>query len=130
MKKLFCLLFLGVSTTVFAAQVIPAEIMQPPSMSRACTSVDCVDSLNKFKSLTEIQPAEMPVVLKKRTNLGFFERSLTQRANKIFDSNPAVAMILVEKYEIVYERYHPEVNEKTPLLVYSISKSLASMTVG
>ncbi len=39
-------------------------------------------------------------------------------------------MIFIDKGEIIYERYHREITDKTPLLGYSMSKSLTSMVVG
>lgn len=131
MKKFILLLFFCISTIAFAAQLsISPEDMQPSSMSLVCDKVDCVDSLSKFKKLKEIQPAALPIALKKRTDLDRFERSFVSKADAIFDRNPALAMILIDKGEIVYERYHPELTDKTPLLSYSMSKSLTSMVVG
>lgn len=132
MKNVLLLLLpLSTTTLTYAAQLsIPPDDMQPSSMALVCDKVDCVDSLAKFRKLKEIQPAALPVPLKKRTDLGFFERSFVNRADAIFDRNPAVAMILIDKGEIIHERYHSEVTEKTPLLSYSMSKSLTSMVVG
>jgi CubicO group peptidase (beta-lactamase class C family) len=109
---------------------IPPERMQPSSMAHVCNNVDCVDSLSKFKMVKEIQPSPSPIPLKKRTDLGFFERSFVSRANAVFDRNPTLAMILIDKGEIIHERYHPEIKDTTPLLSYSMSKSLTSMVVG
>lgn len=134
MLKMNIVLLLLFFTTIPCAnganQSIPPEDMQPASMSRVCDKVDCVDSLSKFKRLKEVQPSASPIPLKNRTDLGFFEKAFVSRANAIFDRNPAVAMILIDKGEIIHERYHPEVNGKTPLLSYSLSKSLTSMVVG
>ncbi|WP_322993524.1 serine hydrolase domain-containing protein [Limnohabitans sp.] len=131
LKTLLLPLFIVMAFQGHAAQlVISPEVMQPSSMSLVCDKLDCVDALSKFRQLKEIQPAATPVTLKRRTNLGFFERSFVRKADAVFDRNPAVAMILIEKGEIIHERYHPEVTEKTPLLSYSMSKSLTSMVVG
>jgi CubicO group peptidase (beta-lactamase class C family) len=131
MKKLLLPLLLGITTISFGAQqFIPPEEMQPSSMDRVCDNVDCVDSLSKFGKIKVIEPSASPISLKKRTDLGFSERSFVSRANAIFDRNPAVAMIFIEKGEIIYERYHSEITDKTPLLGYSMSKSLTSMVVG
>lgn len=131
MKKLLLSLLLTTATLAHTAQLsIAPEDMQPSSMALVCDKVDCVDSLTKFKKLKEIQPSPQPAPLKRRTELGFFERAFVSRANAIFDRNPALAMILIDKGEIIHERYHPEINEKTPLLSYSMSKSLTSMVVG
>ena len=131
MKGLLLILLLNSVSLAFGAQLtISPEDMQPSSMALVCDKIDCVNSLPKFRKLIEIQPSKSPVLLTKRTELGSIERSLINRANAIFDRNPAVAMILIDKGEIIYERYHPEINDKTPLLSYSMSKSLTSMVVG
>lgn len=131
MKNLLLAIFLGAAALANAAQLsIAPENMQPLAMSLVCDKIDCVDSLSKFQKLKVIEPSATPRQLKKRTELGFFERGFVSRANAIFERNPTLAMILIDKGEIIYERYHPEITDKTPLLSYSMSKSLASMVVG
>jgi len=131
MKKLLLPLLLGVATlSCSAQQFIPPEDMQPSSMDRVCDKVSCVDSLSKFKKLIKIEPSTSPKALKKRMDLGFSERSFVNRANAIFDRNPTVAMIFIDNGEIIHERYHSDITDKTPLLSYSMSKSLTSMVVG
>ena len=131
MKLAFLPLTFFIATIASAAQLtISPERMQPSSMALVCDNVDCVDSLAKFKMVKEIQPSPSPIPLKKRTDLGFFERSFVSRANAVFDRNPTLAMILIDKGEIIHERYHPEIKDTTPLLSYSMSKSLTSMVVG
>jgi CubicO group peptidase (beta-lactamase class C family) len=131
MKKPFLLLAIISSTFGTAAQpTISPEVLQPSGISLVCKNIDCVDSLSKFKMVKEIQPSPSPIPLKKRMDLGFFERSFVNRANAIFDRNPTLAMILLDKGEIIHERYHSEIKDTTPLLSYSMSKSLTSMVVG
>lgn len=131
MKKLLLTLLFSTVTLTYAAQLsIAPENMQPSAMALVCDKIDCVDALARFTKLKEIQPSEQPTPLKRRTDLGFFERAFVSRANAVFDANPAIAMILIDKGEIIHERYRAEVTDKTPLLSYSMSKSLASMVVG
>lgn len=130
-KYLFLAFMLLMNAPTSATQlVIPARIMQPSSMSLVCDKVDCVDSISKFKKLRVIQPSGALSPLEKRSDLGFLEQLAVNRANAIFEKNPVVAMILIERGEIIYERYHSEIDEKTPLLGYSMSKSLTSLVVG
>jgi len=131
MKKLLLPIIFSTATLTYAAQLsIAPENMQPSAMSLVCDKIDCVDSLVKFRKLKVIEPSLAPRQLKKRTDLGFFERGFVSRANVIFEHNPTLALILIDKGEIIHERYHPEITDKTPLLSYSMSKSLASMVVG
>lgn len=135
MKQLFAVAILAISipitSNVYGARIIitPSE-MQPYALSAVCEDINCVDSLPWFAKIKEIKPSEAPIVLKEKTELGFFERALIRKANSIFENNPAVAMILIDKGEIIFERYHPAVTESVPLLGYSMSKSLTSMVIG
>jgi len=131
LKRFLLPLALSVAAQSHAArEQIPPRHMQPSSMDRVCERVDCVDSLSKFGKIKEVQPSTTPFPLKKKTDLGLTEKLFASRVDAIFDRNPAVAMIFIDKGEIVYERYHREVTDKTPLLGYSMSKSLTSMVVG
>jgi CubicO group peptidase (beta-lactamase class C family) len=130
MRLAIAAVFLLIATPGQAAREVPAEGIQPSGMSNFCTKVDCVDSLSKFRTIREIEPSASPTPLRYRTDLGFSERHKIGKANAIFSANPTLAMILIDKGEIILERYHPEITEKTPLLGYSMSKSLTSMTVG
>jgi CubicO group peptidase (beta-lactamase class C family) len=108
----------------------PPEGIQPNGLQIYCRGVDCVDSLSKFKAVYPIPPSGRPRPLPSATSLSSKQRSLIQNANRIFDSNPTLAILLVEKGEIIFERYHPQVGPKTPLLGYSMSKSLTALNVG
>ena len=108
----------------------PPEGIQPNGLQIYCRGVDCVDSLSKFKNVYPIQPSGLPRPLPLATSSSFKQRLLIQNANRIFDSNPTLAILLVEKGEIIFERYHPQVGPKTPLLGYSMSKSLAALNMG
>ena len=109
---------------------IPATGIQPHGLQRYCTAIDCVDSLGKFKNVYTIKKSNLPQVIPKRESLSWSDKSVASRAHLIFERNPAVAMLLIDNGEIIFERYDPSVNEKTPLLGYSMSKSLTSMNVG
>ena len=108
----------------------PPEGIQPNGLQSYCRGVDCVDSLSKFKATYPIAPSGQPRPLPTVSSLSLKQRGLIHNANRIFDTNPTLAMLLVEKGEIIFERYHPQIGPKTPLLGYSMSKTLAALTVG
>jgi CubicO group peptidase (beta-lactamase class C family) len=108
----------------------PPEGIQPNGLQSYCRGVDCVDSLSKFKATYPIAPSGQPRPLPTVPSLSLKQRGLIHNANRIFDTNPTLAMLLVEKGEIIFERYHPQIGPKTPLLGYSMSKTLAALTVG
>jgi len=104
--------------------------IQIHALDRNCYKVDCVDSLDKFKLISTINPSNDVLNLPTNTNLTSQQKAIISKADAIFSANPAVAMILIDNDQIIYERYHPSVNQATPLLGYSMSKSLTSLTVG
>lgn len=61
---------------------------------------------------------------------GFFGRILSSKADTIFDANPIIAMMLIEKNKVLYERYKGSVNSQTAFAGFSMTKSIASLTVG
>jgi len=95
-----------------------------------CKKIDCVDNMSKFKNFYTIAPSKSPLVLNTASNLSTNQSSVAKQADVLFDKNPYVALLLIDKDNIVFERYHPLVNNKTPLLVYSESKSFTSLAVG
>jgi CubicO group peptidase (beta-lactamase class C family) len=108
----------------------PPEGVQPNGLQSYCRGVDCVDSLSKFKATYPIAPSGQPRPLPLVSGLSPKQRTLIHNANRIFDANPTLAMLLVEKGEIIFERYHPQIGSHTPLLGYSMSKTLTALTVG
>lgn len=128
MKRCLALLAL-IAPNVYALEV-PSTGIQPHGLQRYCTAVDCVDSLGKFKNIYTIEKSNTPQVIPRRENLSRSDQAVADRASAVFERNPAVAMLLIEHGEIIFERYDPRVNEKTPLLGYSMSKSLTSLNVG
>lgn len=100
------------------------------ALERNCYKVDCVDALDKFKLLSTINPSSDPMALTSTTNLSSQQKVVISKAESIFNANPTLAFILIDKDQIVYEKYHPLINANTPLMGYSMSKSLTSLTIG
>jgi CubicO group peptidase (beta-lactamase class C family) len=103
--------------------------LQPYGLSRKCYTVECVATDEKFTSRYIAQPSSNPLPLpSKKTGQGY--EDVISKANNIFERNPVVAMLLIDKGEIIYERYNSEVNDSTLLLGYSMSKSVTSLVMG
>lgn len=103
--------------------------LQPYGLHRKCSTLDCVATSEKFESRYIAQPSPNPLLLSsKKTDKDY--KDVTSKADNIFERNPVVAMLLIDKGEIIYERYNPEVNESTLLLGYSMSKSVTSLVMG
>ena len=58
------------------------------------------------------------------------ERSTVERADRIFENNPALAMLLIDRGQIIYERYRAPADQTSPLFSWSMSKSLTALTIG
>lgn len=126
---LFIKLVALAATNVYALDV-PTTGIQPHGLQRYCSGIDCVDSLGKFKNIYTIKKSNQPQVIPKRDNLGWSDKAAATKINSIFERNPAAGILLIDNGQIIFERYDSKVNEKTPLLGYSMSKSLTSINVG
>ncbi|WP_295502672.1 serine hydrolase [Limnohabitans sp. Rim8] len=115
----------------FAQRPLPAEGAQPHGIKNFCAGVSCVDSLWMYKRIYKSEPAMLPYSFERVTgDRGFFGRILSSKADTIFDANPIIAMMLIEKNKILYERYKGSVNSQTAFAGFSMTKSIASLTVG
>ena len=115
---------------VISIGVSAPDGIQPHALDRNCYKVDCVDTLDKFKLVAKVNPSIDVLNLPTNTSLTSQQKAIVSKADSIFSANPAVAMILIDNDQIIYERYHPLVNQATPLMGYSMSKSMTSLTVG
>jgi len=115
----------------FAQRPLPAEGAQPHGVRNFCAGVTCVDSLWMYKRTYKSEPAVLPYSFERAvSDRGFLGRMLSSRADAMFDANPIIAMMLIEKNKILYERYKGAVNAQTAFAGYSMTKSVASLTVG
>jgi CubicO group peptidase (beta-lactamase class C family) len=58
------------------------------------------------------------------------DKDIANLANQIIDSNATTSILLIEKGEIVFEKYKSPANKNSPLFSQSMSKSLTAYTVG
>lgn len=115
----------------FAQRPLPAEGAQPYGIQNFCVGVTCVDSLWMYKRIYKSEPAVLPHSFERVAgDRGFLGRVLSSKADAMFDSNPIIAMMLIEKNKILYERYKGSVNAQTAFAGFSMTKSVASLTVG
>lgn len=115
----------------FAQRTLPAEGAQPYGIQNFCVGVTCVDSLWMYKRIYKSEPAVPPHSFERVAgDRGFLGRMLSSKADAMFDSNPIIAMMLIEKNKILYERFKGSVNAQTAFAGFSMTKSVASLTVG
>ena len=129
-KHLFLILLFCYPQLSFSAKPIPPEGIQPYGVDQYCDDFDCVDSLSKFKNLVEIKPSKNPKPLKEKINLNLADKTMKSRADIVFEGRPSVALIMIDNNEIVYQRYAKQITSTTPLLGFSMSKSLTSLAIG
>lgn len=115
----------------FAQRLLPVEGAQPYGIQNFCAGVNCVDSLWMYKRIYKSEPAVLPYSFARvEGDRGFFEKMLLSKADAMFDTNPIIAMILIEKNKIIFERYKGSVTAQTAFAGFSMTKSVASLTVG
>lgn len=115
----------------FAQRLLPVEGAQPYGIQNFCAGVTCVDSLWMYKRIYKSEPAVLPYSFERvEGDRGFFEKMLLSKADAMFDKNPIIAMILIEKNKILFERYKGSVTAQTAFAGFSMTKSVASLTVG
>jgi CubicO group peptidase (beta-lactamase class C family) len=96
-----------------------------------CYKVDCVASLSKLSMNYAFRPSGSPLPLPTNTNLTANQKALVASATSIINSVEGnVALVIVENGQIIFEHYHPLIDEKTPLLSQSMGKSMTSMAIG
>ena len=100
------------------------------NLNVACLKLDCVDASVWLKNTSTILPSTAPKALNKLSNLTTSQKTLTDQANTLFDQTTAVALLLIDNDQIVYEKYHSSIDTNSPLLGYSMTKSLVSLAVG
>lgn len=77
----------------------------------------------------KLAPAVTVTPLPKRALQGT-ERAIVEQADRIFENNPALAMLLIDRGQIIYERYRAPADQDSPLFSWSMSKSLTALTIG
>jgi CubicO group peptidase (beta-lactamase class C family) len=71
-------------------------------------------------------PTPLPI-----KSLNAEDRAVVDRANQLFDQNPsALEMILVDRGQVLLERYRGPADPKRPAFSMSMSKSLTAYTIG
>jgi CubicO group peptidase (beta-lactamase class C family) len=75
-------------------------------------------------------PVKNFVVLPQKENLSWAEKRIVREAERIIDNNKTTSIILIEKGEVVFEKYKAPANQNSPLFSQSMSKSLTGYTIG
>ena len=75
------------------------------------------------------EPSKSPLPLP-RKDLSWSDRSVGSKAERIIDTNKTTAILLVEKGQIVFEKYKEPATDKSAMYSQSMSKSLTAYTLG
>lgn len=75
------------------------------------------------------EASKAPLALPKK-DLTWSDRSIAARAESIIDTNKTTAILLVEKGQIIFEKYKEPATETSPMYSQSMSKSLTAYTLG
>lgn len=82
------------------------------------------DSNNRY-----FAPSADPIPLE-RKQLTSADRRIAEQAERLIDQNATTAILLIEKGQIVFEKYKSPATQSSPLFSQSMSKSLTAYTVG
>jgi len=100
-------------------------------LEQFCYKIDCVASLNKLSTNYAFNPSPVPLPLPTNNNLTASQKTLVANATSIINSAEGnVALIIVENGQVIFERYHPLIDAKTPLISQSMGKSMTSLAIG
>ena len=116
--------------SAFAQKPLPPDGAAPNGIQNFCTDANCIDSLWMYKRLYKTEPTSPVRAFVSAGELKLSERMLVSRANELFDSNSIIGMMLIEKNRVLFERYKSPIEASSALAGFSMSKSIASMTVG
>jgi CubicO group peptidase (beta-lactamase class C family) len=76
------------------------------------------------------QPSANPLPLPVKEGLSYHERWISDQANQLVDRNKTTALLLVERGQIVFEKYKAPATPASPLFSQSMSKSVTAYTIG
>jgi CubicO group peptidase (beta-lactamase class C family) len=77
------------------------------------------------------EPVGEPSLLKAKESLADTDMEIARSAESVFLSSPQnLGMMLIDKNQIIYERYAQGLDEKTKYFSYSMGKSLTAYAVG
>jgi CubicO group peptidase (beta-lactamase class C family) len=77
----------------------------------------------------QFQPSTNPLPLPNKS-LSWTDKNIVSRAEQLIDNNKTTALLLVEKGEIVFEKYKDPATQSSPLFSQSMSKSLTAYAFG
>jgi CubicO group peptidase (beta-lactamase class C family) len=77
-----------------------------------------------------LEPSAVPIPLRQATELSVGQRRVADLAEQVFQKNPALAMVIVDRGQIIYEAYRAPASATTAQFSWSMSKSLTAYTVG
>jgi CubicO group peptidase (beta-lactamase class C family) len=78
----------------------------------------------------QVFPASIDPIPLPNKSLTERDKNIGNLANQIIDSNATTSILLIEKGEIVFEKYKSPANKDSPLFSQSMSKSLTAYIVG
>lgn len=116
--------------SAFAQKPLPPDGAAPNGIRNFCTETNCIDGLWMYKRLYKTESIFPVRAFVSAGELKLSERMLISRANELFDANSIIGMMLIEKNRVLFERYKSPIEASSALAGFSMSKSIASMTVG
>lgn len=79
---------------------------------------------------TTIPPAASPKEIPQAKKLTDNQKRIVEKAKSVTESKSNLSLILVQNGEIIFENYRHPSSEHTPMMSWSMSKSLTAMLIG
>lgn len=118
MKKIIALTFMWVVCELTAAQEVAT--VNPENHS---------GGFAKLKNNQVFTQSNHPIPLPDKS-LSQSDKEIVHLANQIIDSNATTSLLLIEKGDIVFEKYKAPASIDSPLFSQSMSKSLTAYVIG
>lgn len=78
----------------------------------------------------KFEPAKTVVPLPHKEKLSYADKRIISEAEQLINNNKTTALLLIEKGQIVFEKYKSPADASSPLFSQSMSKSLTAYTIG
>lgn len=79
---------------------------------------------------TILSPADVPKEISRVKNLTDSQKRIIEKAKSVAESKANLSLVLVQNGEVVFEHYRYPSSEHTPMMSWSMSKSLTGMLIG
>lgn len=115
-----------ISAAIFALFIAGSALAEVAQVSPVRASGGMAREFKNFS----LPPTSDPTLLSTALALTSDQRQIADMAREIFDRNPALSIMLVDRGQIIFESYKGPAGRDTAQFSWSMSKSLVAYTIG